>query len=365
MYSCIYGNLWYNIDCNINGNIWQYVFINELVQHVIAKESWKYMYIKEWMWIIVKRKIIISVISLFVLSFLIQNISFAKESPVSELTGGIKKPSTQNQSNNKIIKASGIVNIVCFGLDGGTIKSYSRSDTIMVLSVDKKKNKLKVTSLMRDMYVPIPGRGKDKLNAAYSYGGPKLAIQTINTNFGLNIADYVAIDFRGLEKLIDYLGGITICLTSDEAKRLSVSFIDNSKPDDKKLDKFQKGNAKLNGKLAVEYCRIRKIGNGDYERTSRQRKVVELLLQKVKKNGALKLPKTVATILPYIKTSLTSTEIIKLVTSALSLKTTTIEQLRLPVDGTYKTQTLNKMWIISPDLAANKKKLLTFIYGIN
>ncbi len=259
------------------------------------------------------------------------------------------------------INSSGIINIVFFGLDGGNKNGYSRSDTIMVVSIDEKRNKLKVTSLMRDMYVPIPGKGSNKINAAYASGGPSLAIKTINTNFGLNIKDYVTVDFSGLEKLIDMLGGIEVKLSKAEADTINIEEAQNHDLKSK-VQLLTSGNQKLTGSQAVLYCRIRYVGHADFERTERQRRVLNELLKKLKQRGIKEFPELVSAMLPYVKTSLSAGDIIKLGIKGIRLKTESIVQYRLPVEGAYKSQYINKMAVLVPDIEVNKKKILEFIY---
>lgn len=273
----------------------------------------------------------------------------------------LQKEAPKSIFDQNKIKSSGIINIVFFGLDGGNKNGYSRSDSIMVVSIDEKRNKLKVTSLMRDMYVPIPGKGSNKINAAYASGGPSLAIKTINTNFGLNIKDYVTIDFAGLEKLIDMLGGIEVKLSKAEADTINREEEQNNSLQGS-TGLLASGNQKLNGSQAVKYCRIRYVGHADFERTERQRRVLNELLKKLKEIGVTKLPETISAMLPYVKTSLSPGEIVKLGIKGIGLKTNNIVQYRLPVDGTYKSQYIGKMAVLVPDIEANKKKIYDFIY---
>lgn len=273
-----------------------------------------------------------------------------------------KKEAPKNLFEQSKIKNSGIINIVFFGLDGGNKNGYSRSDSIMVVSIDEKKNKLKVTSLMRDMYLPIPGKGKNRINAAYAFGGPSLAVKTINTNFGLDIKNYVTIDFLGLEKLIDNLGGIKINLTKAEADVLNIQEEQFDYTAANQAKKLSHGVQSLNGRQAVAYCRIRYVGHGDYERTERQRRVLNELLSKLKENGVKKLPETIRTMLPYVKTNLSAGDILKLGIKGIGLKTDSVLQYRLPVDGTYKSQSINGMAVLVPDIDVNRNKLLEFIY---
>ena len=218
----------------------------------------------------------------------------------------------------------------------------------MVVSLDRKSEKVKVSSLMRDMYIPIPGKENNRINAAYAFGGPSLAIKTINSNFGLDIRNYVTIDFFGLEALINKVGGVSIDVKSIEVPLCSVS-----KP----------GLQNLNGKQALAYSRIRYVGNADYERTERQRRVLNELFKKIKGQGAAKLPGMISTLLPYVETSLSNSEIIDLALEASKFNTDSIEQYRIPLDGTFKSETIRGMSVLVPNIEENKNKLNDFIYG--
>lgn len=261
---------------------------------------------------------------------------------------------------------TGVINILLFGLDSKVENSVSRSDTIMIATIDKKNQVIKLTSLMRDMYVPIPGRDKNRINTAYIFGGPSLAIKTVNTNFDLDIRHYVTVDFFGLEKIIDQVGGVTI-----DVKKQEIPYINSCIQELNSLNKNTKpapllknpGPQTLNGRQAVAYARVRKVGNGDFERTERQRRVLVELFKKIKTINPLKLPGLVSTMLPYVETNLSKTEILSLGISVLGFKNKDIIQYRLPVDGTYESKRIDGMAVLVPDLEKNKVLLHDFIYG--
>ena len=118
-------------------------------------------------------------------------------------------------------KSDKVINIALFGLDKRNKSDRGRSDSIMIASIDKEFNKIKLTSIMRDTYVDIPGRGMDRINHTYAFGGPELAIKTINQNFDMNIRDFATVDFFGLEKIIDVMGGVEIEVKSNEVKYIN------------------------------------------------------------------------------------------------------------------------------------------------
>lgn len=269
-----------------------------------------------------------------------------------------------SQSAEQESKATGITNILFFGLDARDPDVASRSDSIMVVSIDKKDQKVKVSSLMRDMYVPIPGKGSNKINAAYAFGGAQLAVKTINTDFNLDIRDYVTVNFFGLEKLIDRVGGVQINVSDAEAKVMNEDYIPElNKLNGNKVPNVKGGLQTLDGRQAVAYCRIRYVGHADYQRTDRQRTVLNELFKKIKAQGVVKLPGTVNTILPYVTTSLSKTDILGLAMEAMGFNTTDIEQYRLPVDGHYQSGKRDGMDVLLPNMQENTDLLHQFIYG--
>lgn len=175
---------------------------------------------------------------------------------------------------------SDIFNVALFGVDTRDEDSFSgRSDTIIIASVDKKNNVVKLTSILRDSYVAIEGHKNQKITHAYAFGGAELAIKTINQNFGMNITDYATINFYKLADAIDILGGIDIEVTEAERKHLN-DIGDDENPDFNYLD--EAGTVHLNGEQAVVYARLRKI-DSDVARSNRQRKVIEALIVQAKK----------------------------------------------------------------------------------
>lgn len=261
------------------------------------------------------------------------------------------------ESNEKVI------NIVFFGLDRRNPDQSSRSDSIMVVSIDNVNKKVKVTSLMRDMYVPIPEKGSNRINAAYAFGGPLLSIKTINSDFNLDIKNYVAVDFFGLEKLIDKVGGVQINVSAAEAKVLNNYLSELNKLNGDKTPDVTAGQQTLNGRQAVAYSRIRYVGNADYERTERQRRVLNELFKKLKAQGTVKLPGIISQMLPYVETSLTNSEIMDYAYDCMKFNANSITQYRLPVDGCFKSQTIRGMDVLVPDMEKNKSLLHEFIYG--
>lgn len=262
------------------------------------------------------------------------------------------------------LDAGDITNIAFFGVDQREKGELGRSDSTMVLTIDKKHKKIKMTSLMRDSYVQIDGHGQDKLNHAYAFGGPQLAIKTINENFGLNIKDFVSVNFGDLAHIIDALGGVQINIKNNEVKLVNDYIKDVASVTGLKGEPLSNsGMQNLNGVQAVAYSRIRYVGNGDFERTERQRTVLTALFEKITKAGVSEYPSLVNKLLPYVETSLSTGDIIKTGTNALSAGITNLEQERFPIDGYCKPLTKNGVWYLQVDLTATKKQIYEYIFN--
>lgn len=189
-------------------------------------------------------------------------------------------------------------NIVLLGVDSqdGSF-SNTRSDCIIIVSINKKTNDVNLTSVYRDTYVQIDGHGLDKITHAYAYGGPELAMSTLNKNLDLNITEFVTVNFETVKTVVDSIGGVTIKVTDAEATQIS--------------GLSSGGTYTLDGEQALAYSRIRKI-DSDYQRTERMRTVIEAVFDKVKTLGVSELSNFVDTILPLISTNLSSNEIISM-----------------------------------------------------
>lgn len=234
-------------------------------------------------------------------------------------------------------------NVLVLGLDRRSDGEATRSDTIMIATLDYKSNSLKLTSLMRDMYVSIPGHRSNKLNTAYTFGGVDLAIETVNENFDLNIEKYVVLDFSAFEEIIDAIGGVSIELSSAEASALNRNLddrakIDGSNPREHYVD--DGGVQLLNGRQALAFARIRDVGNSDFARVERQQIVISALFEEVKSLSPLRFPSLLSAVLPYVETNLRAFDILSLGTSVLTLRDKQVYRFRLPVNGTFSPQTV-------------------------
>lgn len=252
-----------------------------------------------------------------------------------------------------------IFNVALFGLDTRDENSFSgRSDTIIIVSVDRKNNVVKLSSILRDSYVAIEGHKNQKITHAYAFGGAELAIKTLNQNFSMNITDYATINFYKLGQAIDLLGGIDIEVT--EAERVHLNDIgDDDNPNFGYLN--ESGMVHLTGEQAVVYARLRKI-DSDVARSNRQKKVIEALLVQARKVSPSKYGEMVKTMMSLCETSLSFSEIMSF--APMISQDLTIQMTNVPneednaVGGIY-----DGAWVWRYDLAAATERLHLFIYG--
>lgn len=241
-----------------------------------------------------------------------------------------------------------IKNIALFGIDS-TNDSTGRSDAILILTIDNNNNKLKLTSIMRDSYVNIPNHGMDKLNHAYAFGGPELAIQTLNNNFGLNIEDFVSVNFSSLPQIINLLGGVQINITEEEVNHIPTI----NAP----------GLYNLTGEEALYYSMIRYASGGDYVRTDRQRTVLNCLFSKLSQVPISSYPQILSEVLPYLKTSMSSTEILSLSSKATSVISNGLIQSRFPKDDYSEGSMIDGIYYLTFNIQDTKKQIMDYIYN--
>ncbi|MGL4740328.1 MAG: LCP family protein [Sarcina sp.] len=230
-----------------------------------------------------------------------------------------------------------------------SLGTEGRSDAIMILTLDKKNSKVKLTSIMRDSYVNVNGK-MDKINHAYAYGGPELAIKTLNENFGLNIKDFVSVNFNSLKNTIDTLGGVQMKITEEEADGKKVPGINKS------------GVYTLTGEQTLAYSRIRYASGDDYQRTQRQRNVMDALYERLRYANITDYPKIVKGIMPNITTNLSISEILDLSTQYSGIISRGMEQNRFPRDGEGKGTTLNNTYYLQYDLNIAKEAMRAYIF---
>lgn len=260
-----------------------------------------------------------------------------------------------------------VENIALFGVDCRTADYKGcRSDVMMVLSYDQKNNNVTVTSLVRDTYVEIGDRGFDKLNHAYAFGGPELAIQTINRTFDLDIEEYVTVDFWAVEKIINAIGGVEINVSSTELDHLNayIDDLNHNSPDNIRVEHLEApGTQKLTGREAVAYMRIRYVGDGDFERMKRQREVISSALEGVKTMSLPTLLSLSNELLETVKTNLSKGEIISLITTVVTKGIPSMNQFQAPSRDGGVGKLINGVYYFIPNtLLENVKNYHKLIY---
>lgn len=256
------------------------------------------------------------------------------------------------------------VNILLLGSDSYTTKEQQRTDSMIIFSINMSTAEIKMTSLMRDTWIKIPGKSSSrKLTELCAVGGPEMTIQAINENFGMNISKYALISMAGIAEVIDLLGGVELDVTEAERKALNKGLFDLSGLSG--MEKLEESgeNVHLNGNQATAYARIRKI-DSDYVRTERQRTVLLAMAEKIK-NGAspATLLTIVDTLLGYVDTNLSLVELMSLASVGLTSDLSNVQQLRLPADGTFESGMYGTVWCIKPNFKKNAQLLREFIYG--
>ena len=252
--------------------------------------------------------------------------------------------------------------ILLVGSDAYDDDNRGRSDTTILVQVDGASKTIRMASFLRDMYVKIPGRGSNRLNASYIWGGEKLLRKTLESNFGVTADAYVEVNFERLVKVIDAIGGVEVEVTEAERQQVnSILKFYNGKIGDKENDQLlqESGLVHLTGKQALCYSRIRKI-DGDFQRTGRQRKVLEAAFRKVTQLSMAEISMLILQNMDAVKTDLTIADAVDLIPLALRCKNASFETLAIPVEGSYSSATVDGMAVIKPNLKKNQQALKEF-----
>lgn len=237
-----------------------------------------------------------------------------------------------------------IVNILLIGQDTRG-KSRARSDSMILCTFNKEKNTVTLTSFMRDLYVKIPGYKRNRINAAYYYGGMQLLNDTIYENFGVEVDGNVEVDFSRFKDVIDILGGVTLELTKGEVAYVNPRATGES---------LSEGVNQLNGSQALWYARNRNDVDGDFSRTNRQRKLINALIEEYKSKKLTEMLSILSDILPLVTTDMTRSDITSYVVQLFPmLETAEIKTQGIPAAGAYQDATIDGMSVLVPDLDKN------------
>lgn len=268
-----------------------------------------------------------------------------------EITDGIDK------------QLQGYRTIVIFGVDSRNdeLVKGTRSDCIILATINEKTKEVKLTSVYRDTYLQITGKSLDKVTHAYAYGGAALAMSTLNTNLDLNIKEFVTVNFQSVVDIVNAVGGVTIDITSEELKYINTYIDEIVKVTGTNSSQITKaGKQTLNGAQALAYGRIRYTAGGDYKRTERMRDVMMAVVDKAKKMSITKLNSLADTLLPKIYTNIQTSEMLGLLPQLATYKI--VDSTGWPYDT--KGATIGGVWYGPPvTLESNVKELHNKVYG--
>lgn len=253
-----------------------------------------------------------------------------------------------------------VFNVLVFGVDTRDKDAFSgRSDTIMIVSINRKTKTVKLTSILRDSYVAIEGHKNQKITHAYAFGGAELAINTVNRNFNMDITDYATINFYKMAEAIDLLGGIDIDITQSEMEQINSEALGGTQKGAALVQNY--GHVHLDGDQATIFCRLRKQ-DSDEARSNRQKMVINALLAQARKVSPAKYPEVVKSIMSLCETSLTFSEVMSFV--PMINENVTIEAITVPGEpenadgGIY-----DGAWVWKYDLEQATDRIHMFIYG--
>lgn len=271
------------------------------------------------------------------------------------------------------LHSSDVTNILLIGSDARDPEEFGRTDTMMILSVNKSKKTITLTSLMRDMYVEIAGYDHDgnsvdfwdKLNAAYVHGGAELLMDTIEYNFDISVDDYAYVDFYAFVDIVDAIGGIEVDVTDEEAAGMEdpmgeQNWYMNKPSGTDYLD--HGGHLNLNGNQALAYARLRYVGNADFQRTERQREVINKIVEKVKHSDPLTINRFARASCSHLTTNMDRPEMMIMVYKALFSMNYEMRSLRIPPEDCYWYGEHDGQSTLDVDLDACREVLRSELY---
>ncbi|HHX12048.1 MAG TPA: LCP family protein [Clostridiales bacterium] len=263
-------------------------------------------------------------------------------------------------------KEAGVYNILLLGEEAiGSGSGRGRTDVMIIATLNTNTKEIKLTSLMRDLLVKIPGYKENKLNSVYEKDGIDLLYTTIAMNFDIHIDGAALVNFENFEKIIDELGGLELTLTRGEARYLnSTNYISNPA-----YRKVKEGRQILNGNQVLGYSRVRKRAtitgnNNDYGRTDRHRLILNAIFDKYKTTSKVELASIMLKLLPMVSTDIDDKNFELLLNSFIEMGTMEMQQLRLPADKTFTdNEKVRGMFVLIPDYNKNIEILHDFIFG--
>lgn len=275
--------------------------------------------------------------------------------------------SRSEELSGEPLKSKGVYHILLIGNDSRSQDEEGRSDAMILLSISSKTKTIQMISLLRDMYVEIPGHDGNRLNAAYAFGGAELLLETVRQNLGIEVNRYIVVNFQAFANLVDAVGGVDLELSNEEVQWVNAylneyNMLRNMPIDTDYLDTSLSGMIHLNGPQALAYSRNRYIGT-DFGRTERQRKVLSAVIKKLPLAAVTNMKELIDGLFPNLTTNLTKGECLRLSLQAGKFAVYELVQSSVPVSGTYSNASIRGMTVLQVDFEANKKYLQEQIYG--
>ena len=286
---------------------------------------------------------------------------------VGEITENIDLSKMSDTFKNALHE-DGVYNILLVGVEaiGNNSVASGRTDSIMIATINTKQKTLGLTSIMRDSYVTIPGYYDTKINAAFGHGGIELLYETIAYNYNLRLDGSAIVSVKTFQKIIDELGGIDIEITPAEAQYLNTTNYVSKKSN----RTLKPGMNHMNGNQALGYARVRYRATldgsvDDFGRTSRHRRVMGAIFKEVKKSNPITLVKLLDTVFSQVQTDIKKSNASSYLAEVmeLSLDGVPLDNLRLPIDGSYQGVKINRQAVVTFDSAMNKEALANFVFG--
>ena len=302
-----------------------------------------------------------------ILIFLIIALFVVFELLIHKYVGMVNTVETGNRFvTNASMYDDDVMNVLVIGSDARSLEESGRTDSMIMLSVNKNTKQITMTSFMRDMYVEIPNNGWNKMNAANVYGGPELLMDTIEQNFDVRVDKYVYFNFYSFIDIVDAVGGIEVEVSTEEVIGMQEPMAEQNDILGNKRGTdylYEGGNLTLNGKQALAYAILRYVGNADFERTERQRIVISKIMEKAVTFNPFKLNKIASACASGITTNMSEMEMQLLINKLPFMLKYETEELRIPEDNMYSYGNHNGQSTLDVDFGAAQQAIWETIFN--
>ena len=280
----------------------------------------------------------------------------------SEDMAAAKKAAEAHVGKVSVVDQPDVYNLLLVGVDRRDDSWNGNADSMILASINKTKKRITLMSFMRDLYADIPGYGVHKLNAACAYGGCSLLVKTLEENYKVHIDNYAWVDFQSMADVIDALGGVDLTITDAEVKVANeyiteLCSITGADPQSEYLQGG--GDLHCDGIQAVAFGRIRYVGNADFQRTERQRIVMEQMISKMKDLSLGDMNSFATTVLPLIHHDISVSEVLTLTAAAPTFLKYEVRESRVPFDDHYQSM----QEILNPDMDYTLPEIQKELYG--